>query len=312
MSNDSMKLTKGRLIFVLLSLVVIVLLGVMVGLQLLIITSPTATTVGADRTDQTSLPAQVNSPTAIQLALATVAPSATPTFAPPPTLTPPAVATPTPVPPTLAQSTPEKALVAPAIASTLTVALATATEPATATVPAIAPATVPAPVTPVASSTATNTAAPPADIRLGETDRSVDCKFVTDIVQLFLERQMKLRITRVHFNSVNNLFLALAAHDANQKIDLTLCYIDPDDRAYLQQYDSTLLFVAGNYAERDHKRLFAVGNSTLIVQLKTQRPCVYNFLKNLDFGDLQFPAETDASQWLAQNSGRTLAWSQCQ
>ncbi len=296
-----MKLTKGRLIFVLLSLVVIVLLGIMVGLQLLIITNPTATPISADRTDQTSLPTAVESATAIQVGLTTNAPTPTPippTPVPPTPLAPtealPTSVPPTPLPPTEILPTPVP----------LTAALPTVVPPTPV------PATV-VPAAPEARPTVINTTAPPADIRLGETDRAVDCKFVTDIVQLFLERQMKLRVTRVHFNTVNDLFLALASDDPNQKIDLTLCYIDPDDRAYLQKYDSTLLFVAGSYAKSDQKRLFVMGNSTMIVQLKTQRPCVYNFLKNLDFGDLQFP-EADADQWLARNNGRALAWSQCQ
>ncbi|MCX6050433.1 MAG: hypothetical protein NT075_35505 [Chloroflexi bacterium] len=310
-----MKLTKGRLIFVLLSLVVIVLLGIMVGLQLLIITTPTATTVSVASTEQTNPPtptesAPVASATAIQVGLATIAPTALPvepTATPvAPTLAPPTEAPPTPVPPTPAPAT---AIPAPPSATP---------EPPTATpekvlVPPPAPTLTSEPTiaAPKAIAVATNTSAPPADIRLGETDRAVDCKFATEIVQLFLERQMKLRVARVHFNSVNDLFLALASDDANQKVDLTLCYIDPDDRTYLQQYDSTLLFVASNYAAREQKRLSVMGNSKMIVQLKTQQPCVYNFLKNLDFGDLQFSA-ADANQWLAQNSERIAAWSQCQ
>lgn len=311
MSDESMKLTKGRLIFVLLSLVVIVLLGIMIGLQLLIITNPPTTTVAANRKDQDSSLTPVETATVIQISLVTVAP--TPVAPTPTTIAP----TPLPVTPTLAPPTPAPATATPE-PPTATPQPPTATpQPPTAIPPTVlalpttsSPTNEPATAIPVVSEAATNTAAPPADIRLGESDRVVDCKFATDIVQLVLERQLDLRVARVHFNNMDDLFRSLAADGAEQKVDLTLCYIDPDDRAYLKQYDSTLLFVAGNYAERDEKRLSAVGNSTLIVQLKTQQPCVHNFLKNLDLSELDFQT-TDAETWLDQNTSRVLAWTQC-
>ena len=155
-----------------------------------------------------------------------------------------------------------------------------------------------------------NTPALPADLRIGYTERSPDCKLVTEIVQLALERQLGLRIAMLHFKTADDLFAALASTTSNDKIDLTLCYIDPQDRTYLGSYGSSLRFLDGNYGESDKKKLYAVINSALISPLKAAKPCLHSFLTKLDFGDMEFQTQ-DAAQWLDKNSALISTWSQC-
>lgn len=311
-----MKLTKGRLAFVLLGLVAIVLLGIMIGLQLLIIghqDQPAAVETPVVQAQQ--------APTTVKLALATSVPSPTVTPIPPtpepptpipPTPIPPTPEPPTPEPPTPIPPTPEPPTFTPepppATALPPTPELPTA---APATSVAIAAATAPPATATVAPTPApTNTPALPADLRLGYTERSPDCKLVTEIVQLALERQMGLRIATLHFKTADDLFAALAATTGNDKIDLTLCYIDPQDRTYLGSYGSSLRFLDGNYGESDKKKLYAVINSALISPLKATKPCLHSFLTKLDFGDMQFQTQ-DAAQWLDKNSALISTWSQC-
>lgn len=296
-----MKLTRGRLVFVLIGLIGIVLLGVMIGLQLLIITNQDQNTVmnGAQ-------PGQAQATPGLALALATDAPAPTATPLPPaPTVTP-VPSTPTAEPPT---ATPVPPTPAPAVPVS---APPTATSaPPTPTTAAIVVAAATATAMPtIAMPTATYTPEAPAALRIGYTERSVDCKLITDIVQLVLERQMKFHIAVLHFKTTDDLFAALASTTGHDRVDLTFCYIDPDDRSYLANYGSNLRFLDGNYGQNGKQKFYAVINSALITRLRTEQPCMHNFLKKLDFGDMQFQGK-DAAQWISENNASVAAWSQC-
>ena len=301
-----MKLTKGRLALVLLGLVAIVLLGIMVGLQLLIIGSQNSPAVAVEKpavqAQATPVPPTPVPPTPVPPTPVIPTPvPATPTPAPPlATTAPPTLtalpATPTPEPPTLTALPPTATLEVATVAPTAVAAIALATQAVPATV-------APTPV-------ATNTAETPADLRIGYTERALDCKLVTDIVQLVLERQMGFHIAKIHFKNADDLFAALASTTSGDRVDLTLCYIDPDDRTYLGNYGSSLRFLDGNYGESNKKKFYAVINSALISPLKAQQPCLHSFLTKLDFADMQFQ-DQDATQWLAKNSVRVSAWRQC-
>ncbi len=305
-----MKLTGGRLAVVLLGLVGIVLLGVMIGLQLLIIVgqNQTETASGnilvATQTVVTVAPATVT----VEPATATVVPATATTEPPTATAEPPTAtlepATATVEPPTVtlepATATFEPASVALTVPTLVTLTLITTT-------PALDVA-----ATEIATSAPTATATPsaPVDLRLGYADRDENCQLVTQIVALVLEQQLGVTVALVHFDFVDDLFTAVASTNASASVDLTFCYVDPDDRSYLQAYGSKIRFVGGHYAENNQKRLYAVSNSVIIVPLKEQHPCVHSFLKNLDLGDIQALPQ-DASQWLEKNSDHVRSWSQC-
>ena len=309
-----MKLTGGRLALVLLGLVGIVLLGVMIGLQLLII-------VGQNQasTTSTEIAAPTQAVAAVTLATSTVAPP-TSTIAPATaTLEPP---TATLAPPTVTLEPPTATLAPP----TATLEPPTATlEPPTATLepPTLTPSsiittalvvatTASATITPTQATapTATATSIAPVDLRLGYVDRDEHCQLVTELVALVLEQKLGVTVALVHFNSVDDLFAAVASTNANASVELTFCYIDPDDRSYLQAYGSKIRFVGGHYAENKQTRLYAVSNSVIIVPLKEKHPCVHAFLKNLELGDIETLSQ-DPTQWLDKNSDRVRDWSQC-
>jgi hypothetical protein len=257
--------------------------------------------------------------------LATNTPLPTPTPVPPtpvpptpvpptPTPAPPTPVPPTPVPPTFTALPATLTLVPPtftALPATPTVVPPTATvAPAVVAAITVAPQAPPATATVVPTPVATDTPEAPADLRIGYTERALNCPLVTDIVQLALQRQLSLHIAKVHFKNADDLFAALASTTSSDRIDLTFCYIDPDDRSYLGNYGSSLRFLDGNYGESNKKKFYAVINSALISPLKTQKPCLHSFLTKLDFGDMHFQ-EQDAAQWLDKNSVRISAWSQC-
>ncbi len=295
-----MKLTGGRLALVLLGLVGIVLLGVMIGLQLLII-------VGQNQaaTTSTEIAVPTQAVAAVTLATSTVAPPtstiapATATLEPPTaTLAPPTV---TLEPPTATLAPPTATLEPPTLtpSSIITTALVVATTENATITPTLAIAP-----------TATATSIAPVDLRLGYVDRDEHCRLVTELVALVLEQKLGVTVALVHFNSVDDLFTAVASTSANASVELTFCYIDPDDRSYLQAYGSKIRFVGGHYAENKQTRLYAVSNSVIIVPLKEKHPCVHAFLKNLELGDIETLSQ-DPTQWLDKNSDRVRDWSQC-
>jgi len=295
-----MKLTGGRLALVLLGLVGIVLLGVMIGLQLLII-------VGQNQaaTTSTEIAVPTQAVAAVTLATSTVAPPtstiapATATLEPPTaTLAPPTV---TLEPPTATLAPPTATLEPPTLtpSSIITTALVVATTENATITPTLATAP-----------TATATSIAPVDLRLGYVDRDEHCRLVTELVALVLEQKLGVTVALVHFNSVDDLFTAVASTSANASVELTFCYIDPDDRSYLQAYGSKIRFVGGHYAENKQTRLYAVSNSVIIVPLKEKHPCVHAFLKNLELGDIETLSQ-DPTQWLDKNSDRVRDWSQC-
>ncbi len=302
-----MKLTGGRLALVLLGLVGIVLLGVMIGLQLLIIVGQSQ---AATTSTEIAVPTQAVA--AVTLATSTVAPPtstiapATATLEPPTaTLAPPTVTleppTATLAPPTATLEPPTATLEPPTLtpSSIITTALVVATTENATITPTLAIAP-----------TATATSIAPVDLRLGYVDRDEHCRLVTELVALVLEQKLGVTVALVHFNSVDDLFTAVASTSANASVELTFCYIDPDDRSYLQAYGSKIRFVGGHYAENKQTRLYAVSNSVIIVPLKEKHPCVHAFLKNLELGDIETLSQ-DPTQWLDKNSDRVRDWSQC-
>ncbi|MFN8494076.1 MAG: hypothetical protein U0350_41140 [Caldilineaceae bacterium] len=285
---------RGRLAFVLIGLIGIVLLGVMIGLQLLIIVNHDQA-AGVNNAQS----GQAQATPALTLALATDIPLPTATPLPPtPTFT---EAPPSP--------TPEPSTPAPPLATPLapTPVPPTSAPPTAAVAAVVATATA---LPTIALPIATNTPEAPVDLRIGYTERSVDCALISQIVKLVLERQMKLHIATLHFKTTDDLFAGLAATTGGDRVDLTFCYIDPDDRTYLGSYGSSLRFLDGNYGQSGKQKFYAVINSALISRLKTEQPCMHSFLKKLDFGDVQFQGK-NAEQWLNDNNARIAAWSQC-
>lgn len=166
----------------------------------------------------------------------------------------------------------------------------------------------PAPTT-VATEPTTPTVSAPVDLLLGYVERDA-CPFVTEVVALALERELKLRIERVPYSTAEALFAALAATDATKKVDLTLCYTDPDDRAYLQKYFGFIIFVGGGYRKVDAKRYLVVSNAPVKSRIERKDPCLYSLLTKLNFAEADLTDQT-ASFWYDNHIDLVHSWTQC-
>ncbi|MCX6050434.1 MAG: hypothetical protein NT075_35510 [Chloroflexi bacterium] len=330
-----MKTIRENLPYLLLVLIAIILVVITISLQTTIISNQQAdgATGSAnnrgllytlrERIGMAILPATLTPPPASPTAspepatpviavVATLPPAATDTPVPPtevpPTPVPPTI-TPTPVPPTEVPPTPTP--VPPTIAPTPvppTEIAPTATSPAPAPPTAVVPT--PVPPTPTTIATPTNTPGPRADLRLGYLDRD-DCKLVTEIIQVILEQNFKLKIDAVAFTQEDELFATLAAKEDQARVDLTFCYIDPSDRSYLQKYYGYVIFVGDFYEQIETKRFQILSNSAVKPPLERDLPCVYKFIKSFKFEHAELEGQT-ASAWLEKHPELVQSWTTCQ
>ncbi len=202
---------------------------------------------------------------------------------------------------------------------------ATATPPAVPTVvvvaqvqPTIAPTvneinTPPAIVTlPPATAEPTPTTPPAAvdRIRLGTVARSeIDCSFPTAVTAATWQEALGVEILLEEFASPDELFAALTDPTDPRHIDVTLCYVDPDDRSYLRQYLGALEITGSAFLEVGDKRLLAIRSTSPAAIGQESRLCINNYLRNQEYA----PAVVDgeAAEWLAANRATAVAWFDC-
>ncbi len=231
-------------------------------------------------------------------------PIATDTSLPPPTDT---LVPPTPAPPTPEPPTPEPTatpvpptLAPPTVAPAQPTAVPTTEEPT------------PQPVVPVATATLV-VADPPAvraDFRLGYLAANDDCHVVTEIIQQIFQQQFDLSVETVAFATEDDLFATLAATDAASRVDLTFCYADPNGRAFLQKHVGFVIFVGGVFGQFDGKSYLVLSNATVKAPIERDLPCVYKFLKNVKFPDVNFQGQS-AATWLEKNAELVRTWTSC-
>lgn len=242
---------------------------------------PTATSTATSTS--TSTPTSTATPTPLPTATAVALPLPTETPLPTPTLLPLPTDTPIPLPTPLPTDIPPTAI------------------PATATQEAPSP-------------TPTETSAPavePADYRLGFVERNDQCGGITEIVKLILEQNLSFQVASVAFPNTDALYAALAGSDLHSRVDLTLCYADPDDRAYLQKHLGFVLLVGSGYRKLDGKNYLVLSNAAVKKVIQHDQPCVYSLLTSLDLTDVDLVSQ-DAQSWYAANTDRVRSWTECQ
>jgi hypothetical protein len=133
---------------------------------------------------------------------------------------------------------------------------------------------------------------------------------VTEIVQRIFEQQFKLRIEAVAFSQKAEMFNALAAKEAQARVDLTFCYIDPDDRADIQKHFGFVILVGAGYRQSNAKNFIVLSNSAVKAPIERDHPCIYKFLKSIKIDDQSLNGQT-ADNWLAKNSDLVATWTTC-
>jgi len=320
-----MKTIRDNLPYILLVIIAIVLVIITISLQASIISNQSAEAgaqggqskgiiyVLREQLGMLILPATLT-PVPAVAAVATDTPAATAIVLPTETPLPIATDTPmpsptdTPVPPTPEPPTPEPTATSvpptpepPTVAPVQPTAVAPTAEPPT-----------PEPAAPVATATdaVVSTPAPRANFLLGYLEASSNCQVVTEIIQQIFQQQFDLTVETVAFTTADDLFATLAAKDEASRVDLTFCYTDPDDRAFLQKHVGFVIFVGGVFGQLDGKSYLVLSNATVKAPIERDLPCVYKFLKNLKFPDATLQGQ-GAAAWLEKNADLVRTWTSC-
>lgn len=204
------------------------------------------------------------------------------------------VATDTPLPPPPTNTPPPVPTIAPA-ADTPTLAPPIPTD---TVMPA--PTNTAGPEAPVAPT------APQFDIRLATSSRRVDCTNMTAIAEQVLSSRFQMQVQVMFFDSPTQMFDALAEGMA----DVTLCYLDPDDRSLMRDRLGLIRQIGVQHDAGEDYKLQMWANGAFKAQLRDTRACVLDFLEKVDFTglDVQTP---DPQSWLESHSGELSTWLNC-
>ena len=171
----------------------------------------------------------------------------------------------------------------------------------------VAPSSLTTQITPVATSPLLGV----TNIRFGVTDRYVDCHVASQIARLAVEQELELESTLIVYNTVDELFTALAQGE----IDLTLCYLDPGDRRRIrgenkERFGNHMKQIGSYYWDLGSSKLQIWSNGQASADWREQMPCLISFFENFRFTDQQLQ-QKNAEAWLKNHTNEVQAWVSC-
>ena len=107
------------------------------------------------------------------------------------------------------------------------------------------------------------------------------------------------------------LFAKAASTDPKTKVDWTMCYTDPDDRAYLEKHSGFLVVIGGAYRQAATKRYLIMSNGPFKKVIQQDKHCVFEFLKAFAIEDATLQQQT-AQSWLDNHLDLVRKWTHCQ
>lgn len=235
------------------------------------------------------------------------------------------VVQPSPLPPTpttiviqaTATSDPATATLLPGAYDVNAVATRLAQPTATAAASAVQPATpMPLPTTPPtqappATTAPTNTSTIAADFRIGYVATNQECAAVTALMKLILEDKFALQIATIPFPDAASLFEKLADKAPADRVDLSFCYTDPDDRSYLQKYFGFVIFIGSGYRQLNNQKFMIMSNAAVKSPIERGNPCLYRFFINLNLNDIDLSAG-DIAGWYQTHAEQVANWTRCE
>lgn len=152
---------------------------------------------------------------------------------------------------------------------------------------------------------------PAVDLVLGVPQTSPECRFFTDVFQQIGQENLGLKIAVVDYPDATPMYQALASRQDQRTVDLTLCFVDPGDRAFLREYFGFIRNIGDIYWRNDQMRLQIVTNSALVADLERNQVCLYRLLKNMNFEGNDLPTQ-DPAQWITDNRDLVEQWASCE
>lgn len=149
------------------------------------------------------------------------------------------------------------------------------------------------------------------ELLLGVTDRGMNCPLISQIVAHVLEEEAGLSVGIIEYESAEALFASLVGRSDQKEIDLTFCFLDPDDRDYLKLYPTDLKQIGEAIwqAKASPEKLLIMVNSSVFVKIQ-KKHCLHDILAHLIFHDASFE-EQDVERWLETHGELVQSWGSC-
>jgi len=156
----------------------------------------------------------------------------------------------------------------------------------------------------------------PGPVSIGWMRGHTECALMADVMALVLEQIYGRRVYVAQLADAEEMFQRLAgdAADTVESIDLTPCFRDPEDRAFLREKGSKITLLADAYGRTAEHKLYLAAHSGLPPTLRYADRCVYEFLRNFHVGEMASASALDqqnAATWLADNTDRVVTWTAC-
>lgn len=152
----------------------------------------------------------------------------------------------------------------------------------------------------------TSTSAPAADIRLGVLDRDFNCPLITEISTVLLEQKLDVTSEIVSYSTPDELFDGLAQNE----VDVSLCFIDPLDRAQIKPRLGLIRQIGSYYWEEEDHKLQVWAYTEAKANLRKEMPCVLNYFENLSLTDSEWQ-EQEPNKWVQNHALQIQDWITC-
>ena len=176
--------------------------------------------------------------------------------------------------------------------------------------PTAVPTAVPEPTDVPPTATPEPTPEPAADLVFGVASRVHDCRLMTDVVMQIAQNDFDLLVETREFDSADTLFEGLEQHEA----DVTLCFVDPDDRPQIKGEDGERLGfirqIGSHYWDTGDGKLQIWANGAAKAVLREQHACMLQTLEQMSIADGAIEA-ADAATWLDENETLVREWVRC-
>ena len=151
------------------------------------------------------------------------------------------------------------------------------------------------------------------DIVIGKVINRPACSFIADLLAIVLNDELERTTRTIAFATADTLFANLTQDigEETNRVNLTPCFVDPDDREFILTYSSQLALFGEDYGRAEGKKLYVAAHSGLPPTLEFNDSCIYDFLHRFKFDDEVSFVEQEATSWIAQNRDIVGSWLQC-
>lgn len=149
-------------------------------------------------------------------------------------------------------------------------------------------------------------ATPIPDFRFGYIKSRQNCLMITKIIESVLENEFDISVETPEYETTDELFAELASNEEERGIDLTFCFLSPNDESYLEDFDY-IEPISGDFSLDESYTRQIIANTKIIEKLKEF--CIDNLLGKVEFEETDFETR-DVKKWIEDNKYVIESWKQ--